>query len=171
MIAHFSVTSRDPRATALVIGQLIDGAVFPFPVVPGSFVAVARDGSGLAVEVMPERMAHHPGQGEVDPAVAPAGPVPMPWEDQIRPEGPALAPSGFHAALVSRLGEAEVLELARRAGWRAIACDRGGVFRVVEVWIENVFLIEVLTAAEAERYRAFMSPAGCSAMFGAALAA
>ena len=171
MIAHFSVTSRDPRATALAIGQLIDADVFPFPVVPGSFVAVARDGSGLAVEVMPERMAHHPGQGSADPTLVPAGPVPMPWEDQIRPDGPTPAPSGFHAALVSRLAEAEVLEVARRAGWRAIACDRGGVFRVVEVWIENVFLIEVLTPAELDRYRAFMSPAGCSAMFGAALAA
>lgn len=171
MIAHFSLTSRHPQATALVLGQLIDGDAFPFPVVPGSFVAVARDGSGLAVEVMPERMAHHPGLGDVDPTRPPAGPAAMPWEDQIRPDGPGLEPSGFHAALVSRRTEAEVVELARRAGWRALGCDRGGVFRVIEVWVENVFLIEVLTVAEAERYRAFMNPEACSAMFGTALAA
>lgn len=61
MIAHISVPSRTPRETALFFAAVIDGLVFDFPVVPGASIAVARDGSGLAVEVYPKRMAHHPG--------------------------------------------------------------------------------------------------------------
>lgn len=171
MIAHFSISSRAPEATAHALAKIISGSVFSFPVVPGSFIAVSDDGSGLAIEVMPERMAHHPGEGDVDPTRPPMGPVPMPWEDQIRPDGPPLGTSPFHAALVTELDEARVLEIARRAGWRALGCERGGVFRVIEVWVDGTFLIEVLTRNEATRYRAFMNPAACAEMFGPPLAA
>lgn len=53
MIAHFSLPARDTRATAELFGKIIDGEVMPFPVVPGSWVAIARDGSGVGVEVLP----------------------------------------------------------------------------------------------------------------------
>ena len=111
-------------------------------------------------------MAHHPGAGEPDATVQPQGPQALPWEDQIHADGGQLRPSAFHLALVSKLGDEAVMELARRAGWRAVACDRAGVFKLVEVWLDNAVLVEVLNPAEAERYRAFMNPAGCAAMFG-----
>lgn len=169
MIAHISVPARDPRRTALLLAALIDGEVFDFPVVPGASIAVARDGSGLAVEVYPDTMAHHPGSGEPDPAFKPTSPLTLPWEDQIHPDGEQLRPTGFHAALVSKLGDDAVVALAQRAGFRAVRCDRAGVFRLVEVWLDNAVLIEVLNPAEAERYRGFMNPAGCASMFGAGL--
>jgi hypothetical protein len=166
MIAHISVPARDPRRTALLLAALIDGEVFDFPVVPGARIAVARDGSGLAVEVYPDTMAHHPGSGEPDLAFTPTSPRALPWEDQIHPDGPQLRPSSFHAALVSKLGDDAVVALAQRAGFRTVRCDRAGVFRLVEVWLDNAVLIEVLNPAEAERYRQFMNPAGCASMFG-----
>lgn len=61
MIAHFSIPSRTPRETAEFFATVIDGVVFDFPPVPGAAIAVANDRSGLAVEVYPEDMAHHPG--------------------------------------------------------------------------------------------------------------
>lgn len=166
MIAHVSIPARSPRDTALVLAALIDGEAFAFPVVPGAWIAVARDGSGLAVEVYPETMAHHPGTGEVDPSIVPQGPQAMPWEDQIYPDGQQLRASAFHFAMASPLSEDAILAVARRAGFRALKCDRGGVFGVVEVWLENAILVEVLTAAELARYRGFMNPTACSAMFG-----
>jgi hypothetical protein len=167
MIAHVSIPARDPRATALLLAALIDGEVFAFPVVPGAYIAVARDGSGLAVEVYPDGMAHHPGQGEPDPALGPQGPQAMPWEDQVHPDGVQLRPTAFHLALVSKLGDDAVVQLARRAGVRAVRCDRAGVFRLVEIWLDNTVLVEVLNPDEGARYRGFMNPAGCAAMFGA----
>jgi len=166
MIAHVSVPARDPRQTARLLATLIDGEVFAFPVVPGACIAVARDGSGLAIEVYPDTLAHHPGSGDPDPAAVPAGPQTQPWEDQIVPDGPQLRPSAFHLALVSRLDADAVVGLAQAAGFRAVRCDRAGVFRLVEVWLDNAFLVEVLDTTEADRYRQFMNPAGCATMFG-----
>lgn len=166
MIAHVSIPARDPRATALLLAALIDGEAFDFPVVPGASIAVAHDGSGLAVEVYPDTMAHHPGVGEVDPARAPEGPAAMPWEDQVFPDGAQLRPSAFHFALKSPLAEAQILEVAHKAGLRALKCERGGVFAVIEVWLDNTVLVEVLTEHEFQRYRDFMKPAACVAMFG-----
>lgn len=169
MIAHVSVPSTNPRNTALVLAALIDGDAFEFPVVPGAFIAVARDGSGTAVEVYPDKMAHHPGVGEVDPREKPKGPQTMPWEDQIFSDGAQVRPSAFHFAMKSPLTDAEILNVAKGAGLRAVKCDRGGVFGLVEVWLDNAILVEVLNRAELERYRAFMNPAGCAAMFGPSL--
>lgn len=166
MIAHVSVPARNPRATALLLATLIDGEAFDFPVVPGASIAVARDGSGLAVEVYPDAMAHHPGVGAVDPALKPEGPQTMPWEDQIFPDGEQLRPSAFHFALKSPLTDAQIIEAAHKAGVRALKCERGGVFGVVEVWLDNAILLEVLTEHEFGRYRGFMNPAACAAMFG-----
>lgn len=169
MIAHVSIPARDPRATALLLAALIDGEAFPFPVVTDAWIAVARDGSGLAVEVYPDGMAHHPGVGEADPAQANAGPQTMPWEDQVYPDGPQLRPSAFHFAVASPLDDAAILRHARNAGVRALKCERAGVFGLVEVWIDDTLLVEVLSAPEVERYRAFMNPRGCAAMFGPGL--
>lgn len=168
MIAHVSIPARDPKRTALLMAALIDGQAFAFPVVPGAWIAIANNGSGTAVEVYPETMAHHPGVGDVDPHAVPAGPQAMPWEDQIYADGPQLRPSAFHFALSTALDTDEVLALAHGVGLRALACERGGVFAVIEVWLDNTHLLEVLTSAETERYRAFMNPAAAAAMFGGA---
>lgn len=167
MIAHVSIPARNPRETALLLAALIDGEAFAFPVVPGASIAVARDGSGLAIEVYPDTMAHHPGVGGVDPDRPPEGPKAMPWEDQVYADGAQLRPSAFHFAVASPLDDEQILRLAHRAGLRALKCERGGVFGLVEVWLDDAILVEVLSAREVARYRAFMTPAGCAAMFGA----
>jgi len=166
MIAHFSIPSRTPRETALFFAAVIDGVVFDFPPVPGASIAVARDRSGLAVEVYPDDMAHHPGVGEVDPRAVPAGPAVMPWEDQIFPEEPARRPSGFHVAMGTRRTADEILARATALGWRALVCERAGVFGVIEVWVDDRHLVEVLVPKEVGRYRDFMHPESCAAMFG-----
>jgi len=166
MIAHVSIPSRDPHKTALLLAALIDGEAFEFPVVPGAWIAVASDGSGLAVEVYPDTLAHHPGHGDVDPAVTPEGPEPLPWEDQIFADGAQLRASAFHFAMASPLNDAQIMALAKQAGLRTVKCERGGVFGLVEVWLDNTILVEVLSEPEMARYRAFMNPAACAAMFG-----
>jgi len=171
MIAHFSIPSRTPKDTALFFASVIDGLVYDFgPVVLGAAIAVAKDGSGVAVEVYPIDVAHHPGDGEADPGLKTEGPSTLPWEDQIYPDHVQRGPSGFHVAMATKLAEAEVIELAKARGWRAIACERAGVFGVVEVWVDNNFLVEVLVPAQAARYRNFMNSEGAAAMFGPGVA-
>lgn len=169
MIAHMSVPSATPMETALFFAALIDGVAFDFPVVAGAAIAVARDGSGTAVEVYPPAMAHHPGTGQADHTATLNGPAAMPWEDQIYPEPEDGRASSFHLAIETRLTRAEVMSRANTLGWRSLFCERAGVFGVIEVWIDNRYLVEVLTTEEAVRYRNFMNPVGCAPMFGAAI--
>lgn len=170
MIAHISIPSENPKQTALFFAAVIGGLVFDFPVVAGAAIAVARNGSGTAVEVYPPSMKHHPGTGAVDPAVRPAGMAPMPWEDQIFSESGERRPTSFHLAIDTQLSEAEVISRAQSLGWRVLACERAGVFGVVEVWVDNLYLVEVLVPEQAARYRSFMNTHGCAAMFGAGIA-
>lgn len=169
MIAHFSLPAREPERTARAFAQIIDGIAMPFPVVPGAWVAIARDGSGVGVEVLPERSAHNKGKGDRDPARSANGPEVMPWEVQIRPDGAPQDASGFHVAITSDLSAEAIIELGREHGWRAVSCDRGGVFDLVELWIDNRFLVEVLPPEGTARYRAFYKPEVAGQMFGAEL--
>ena len=164
MIAHFSIPVRDPEGVARVFGRIIDGTVMPFPVVPGAWVAIANDGSGLGVEAVPETSAHHPGKGVSDGRVA-AGPVVMPWETQILQDGDPQDASGYHVAVTTKLSVDEILALGRERGWRAVHCDRGGVFDLVELWIENRALVEVLPPEGTARYHAFYTPEVAGRMF------
>lgn len=170
MIAHVSIPAADPRATALVLGALMDGHVFEFPVVPGAWIAVANDGSGTAIEVLPADMAHHPGRGKPDHAYRPEGPGMLPWEDQIYPDGTQLRPHAFHIALASPLDDSGIIAVAQAAGLRSVPCERGGVFGLIEVWLDDHTLVEVLSPHQTERYRAFMNPRAAAAMFGAGFA-
>jgi len=164
MIAHFSIPARDPEGVARVFGRIIDGTVMPFPVVAGAWVAIANDGSGLGVEVVPETSAHHPGKGFSDGRAA-AGPMAMPWETQIRQDGDPQDASGYHVAITSALSVDEILALGEAHGWRAVHCERGGVFDLVELWIENRALVEVLPPEGAARYHAFYTPEVAGRMF------
>jgi len=47
-----------------------------------------------------------------------------------------------------------------------VRCDRGPAFPVIEVWLEDRLLVEVLTPEMAARYASFMSPAGLAQLFG-----
>lgn len=170
MIAHLSISSDNPKETALFFAAIIDGMVFDFPVVDGAFIAVARDGSGTAVEVYPSGMAHHPGIGQPDPNIQPNGPAAMPWENQIYAEPIIGLPSSFHIAIETNLSAAEVISRSQSLGWRSLICDRGGVFGVVEVWVDNLYLVEVLVPEEVNRYRNFMNTTAVTTMFGSGIA-
>jgi hypothetical protein len=92
----------------------------------------------------------------------------MPWEVQIRQDGSAQGASGFHVAITSAMSAEEIVAIGKAEGWRAVPCDRGGVFDVVELWIEGRFLVEVMPRAGLHRYLAFYNPEVAGAMFGSA---
>jgi hypothetical protein len=66
---------------------------------------------------------------------------------------PAPSPhSEVHLAIGTVLSAEEVLAIASREGWLAQRSNRGGLFDVIEFWVENEFLLEVLPDAEQKRY-------------------
>jgi len=141
MIHHMSIAARNPQHVASVIAEFWRGQAMPFPpVAEGSWVAVAFDDRNTLIEVYPHGAELHPADGDAD-AVAVMNP-------QV---------SGFtasHAAIASPLEEAEIFAIAEREGWLAKYRKRGGQFGVIELWLENSTMIEVLTPKMQAEYLA-----------------
>ena len=131
MLFHLSIEADDPRHVAEVVAELWGGAAAPFPpVTPGSWIALAGDDRGSAIEFYPRGTEIHEMPGDHDAV------------------GLRVAPrrnNATHFAMATKLGEDEVLAIARREGWPAKYRKRGGAFGVLELWVEGTRMIEVLT--------------------------
>ena len=53
--------------------------------------------------------------------------------------------------------EQQIRAVADREGWRAVRCNRGA-FNVVEVWVENAVMLELLTPQMSAEYLAAVRP-------------
>ena len=159
MINHISIAVHDTEKVAGVLAELWNGFVIPFPVCPNSFMVLANDGRGSAVEVTPIDTILIPGEG-------------LPPEEDFDVTTPT---EGFEAKFVrsdftpryvathlninTQLNEAEVKEIARREGWRVLTCNRGeGLFQLIELWVENRFMLEVMTPEQTARYVEITQP-------------
>ena len=131
MLFHMSIAAANPKHVASVIAELWGGEALPFPpVAKGSWIAMAGDERRTAIEVYPSGVVLREAQGDADA------------------EGVQTNDSAFtatHAAIATGFTREAVLDLARREGWPAKYRRRGGVFGVIEMWIEGHQMMEVLT--------------------------
>ena len=150
MIFHFSIPADEPAKVAAVIAELWEGESFPFPPFPGSFTAMAGDDRSSLIEVYPRQLALHPGEGD--------------GQVEGRLNTASSRHGAVHAAIATPLKAGDVEALARREGWICKRLSRGGVFGVIEFWIENCFMLEVLTADMQNDYRNRVTIDGWRAM-------
>ncbi|HET6972127.1 MAG TPA: hypothetical protein VFH92_13450 [Phenylobacterium sp.] len=144
MIFHLSIDADDPRRVAHAIAQLWGCEAYPFaPVGEGSWIAVADDGRNSAVEVYPRGVTLAPGDG---------------GEMAQTRTGAVVSYAPTHMAIATCLTEAEVLALGAAEGWRTVRQSRGGAFDVLELWIENRLMVEVLTPEMQAQYLAGATP-------------
>ncbi|MGS1016837.1 hypothetical protein [Allosphingosinicella humi] len=138
MIFNASIDADDPRRVALILAEIIGGRAGPFAAIgEGSWVAVAGDGFGTMIEVYQRGTELHR---------APVG---------LDVYGLAGMPRGngaFHLALGTELSAAQVHAIGAREGWPTQYCRRGGAFGVIELWIDDRFMIEVLTIEMQREY-------------------
>lgn len=144
MIFHASIPADEPEHVAGVLAELMGGAVAPFKGWPDSFVALTLDEHNSFIEVYPRALVMEPGEGEE--GVAPG-----------HDSDPARR-CCTHMAIGTPLSGDEVMALAKREGWRAVRCNRGGIFDVIEFWVENSLMIEALTPEMQADYLARRSP-------------
>lgn len=147
MIFHFSMAAAQPKRVAKVLAELWKGEVFPFPpIATGSFAVLAGDDRNSLIEVYPLGTELVPAEGDAD---------------AVSHHNPTLSGrTATHAAIATPLSLTDVLAIGKREGWITKVRKRGGMFGVIELWIENVQMIEVLTADMAEEYLATMTIAG-----------
>jgi hypothetical protein len=147
MIFHFSLDADDPPRVAAAIARLWRGEVLAFPpVAQGSVIVMAGDHRNSAVEVYPRGTELRPAEGDADAEAFAANP----------PSGH----SASHAAIATPLSRDEVMAVAADEGWLAKYRKRGGRFGVIEFWLEDRLMIEVLTPEMQAEYLASMTPNG-----------
>jgi hypothetical protein len=145
MLFHISMAARRPEQAARLVAELWGGRAYPFPpVAEGSWIAMAGDDRGSAIEVYPLGTELHEGEGESAVRTVTGRPA---------PNGPV------HVAIATALGVDEVKSIASRFGAPAKVCARGP-FHVIEVWVEGSFMIEVLTPTMQAEYLGNMHAAG-----------
>jgi hypothetical protein len=138
MIHHLSIAAQDPQRAADVLAELMGGTAVPFPPNPGSFFALQLDEHGSGVEVYPAGTQLEPG-GDVGGSFV---------KKEARGYG------STHFALSVATDADTVKKIADRAGWQCYDCNRGP-FHVIEVWVENHVMVEILPPAYAAEYLAF----------------
>jgi hypothetical protein len=79
----------------------------------------------------------------------------MPGERQlsVRVNPSPSAYSEVHLNIFSPLSESEIVAIGEREGCKVLSCDRGGAFKLIEFWLENKFLSEIMNAHEWARYK------------------
>lgn len=155
MIAHLSIDASNPERVARVIAELWRGKALPFPVVDGGWIVLADDDRGSAIEIYPKATEMTPGVGD-EGAPPNDGYAAQPFEVQPRRATSSREFGATHVAIETPLDEADVKKIAQREGWRELGCERGPAFRVVEFWLENRVLVELLTPSAVDRYRKFV---------------
>lgn len=170
MINHISIAVEDPTQTAEFLAKLWDGMILPFPPAEDAFIVLANDGKGSGVEVLPADTILKPGEG-------------LPDEENFSIETPTEQHEArfvrteankefgpVHLNISTHLSIEEVRELADRHGWRNLVCNRdSGMFQLIEVWVDDRFMLEVMTAEQTARYREITDPAFIMSAFSGAL--
>ena len=137
MIAHASIPADDTGKTAMVLADLLQGEATPFPPAgPNGWKIWAGDGD-IDLEVVPRGATIHRDADQAN------------W----RAEKAVSRLSEVHLAVCVNRPEREIIAIAEKAGWPARHCVRGGIFSLVEVWIDGCFLIEFLDPTQTRDYK------------------
>jgi hypothetical protein len=166
MINHISIAVNEPERVANFLAEVWDGIVYPFPPVPGGFLVLANDGKGTGVEITPAGTILVPGEGLPDENDLDASTEA--FEAQFIKSEFVPRYVATHLNISTQKSIDEIREIANREGWRVLVCNRGGgLFQLVEVWVEDSFMLEVMTPEQTQRYVEITSPAFLDQAFAA----
>ena len=150
MIHHISIPAENPQHVAEVIAKIWGGRSFPFPDHPGNYLVVTLDSYGTMIEVYALGTELVPGTDE----------QPVEFGHNNTP----AQFSASHAAISVPVSFEQIKQIAESEGWRLVRCDRGP-FEVIEFWLENRQLIELLAPEIAPQYINFMQPQNLQEFF------
>jgi hypothetical protein len=144
MIHHISIPARNPLHVANVLAEVLNGKVGPFPPNINSYVVIVGDEYGTLIEIYPLGSEMMPGQGHEG----------VTFCQNAHP----YAYSAVHVAISVPTSQEQIERIAAREGWRAVRCNRDGIFDVIEFWVENRLMLELLPPAIAPLYLNAMQP-------------
>ena len=137
MLHHLSIPAVDPQHVATTLVELFQGSMTLFGSYQDAYIAWVGDEHGTGIEVFPLGTELIPSEGQSPP--------------QFRHNPTASRFGATHAALSLQRTKDEIFALAEREGWRALELS-WGQFRVIEFWIENQVMLELLTEDMTREY-------------------
>lgn len=141
MLHHISIAVDNPLHVAEVLAEVCNAQALPFPPHPGSYIVIADDEYGTAIELYPRGTELIPGTIEA----------------AFSHNSSASPFSAVHAAISVSMNRAEIEDIGVREGWLVRQSDRGP-FHVIEFWVENKLMLEFLPPNLALEYLTFMQP-------------
>ncbi|WP_337886561.1 hypothetical protein [Fischerella thermalis] len=142
MIHHISISAINPLGVAQALAKVMKGQVAPFPPHPGSYFVFPGDEHGTAIEVYPLGSEIAPGAAANEQCMF------------VHNANSSMF-TATHAAISVPVSQAEIEQVGVSEGWRVVRCSRESFFDVIEFWLENRLMIELLTPEMASQYLAF----------------
>lgn len=135
MILHASVVADEPRKTAETLGRLFGGIALPLGPGEGTWSAIGPDPIGNMISVLERGSEFHRTDEHVETRM-----------------GEPVRHSAYHILIETPLSEAEVMGIAAERGCHALRAKHGA-FDVIEFWVDDCLLIEVVTPDMGRDYR------------------
>ena len=136
MIHHISLPAKKPSKVAKALVRLFQGELTDFTSLKNAYMFWLGDEYGTAIEIYPHDVTLRPGNSKQ--------PCRFKYNDDSRY-------NAVHVALSCDLNTDEIAKIADDFGWHSAEFSRGS-FRVVEFWIENSFMLELLTPEMTDEY-------------------
>lgn len=155
MIHHISISVQNPQHVAQVLAEVLNGQAYPFFPHPGSYMVFPLDEHGTGIEVYPLKTQLIPGEADNQCVFSEAS-----------------AASGYtatHAAISVSSTVEKIEQVGQREGWRTVRCNRDSFFDVIEFWLENKIMIELLTPEMAAQYITVTHPENLKQVFAEVL--
>jgi hypothetical protein len=150
MLHHISFAVRDPHHVAEVVAELWQGKAMPFPGHEGSFIAMALDDYGTAIEFLPKGSVLKPAANESSD---------WPYEPN------QTVYTATHVNMAVPISESEIYAIANREGWRSVRAGRQGLLELVEFWVENEIMLELMPPNLMESYESLVQPENLKVLF------
>ncbi|MES1024561.1 hypothetical protein ABN584_16855 [Gloeocapsa sp. BRSZ] len=141
MLHHISIAVDRPLHVADVLAQVCNGQSLPFPPHPGSYIVLADDEYGTAIELFPTGTELIPGVQEA----------------AFSHNSSSSPFTAVHAAISVPVSREKIEDIGAREGWLVRQNNRGP-FHVIEFWVENKLMLEFLPPDLALEYLNFMQP-------------
>lgn len=129
MIRHISIDVHNPLRVASVLAEIWNGKAYHF-LYPNSYHVMPCDSYGTGIVVFPRGTVWVPGADAQSARLL----------SDVSTDLVAV-----HAAISVPINQQQIEQIGRREGWRVLTREQGdGPFRLVEFWIENRILFELL---------------------------
>jgi hypothetical protein len=152
MIHHISIDAREPLRVALALAEILDGKVYQF-LIPGSYIVLPFDSHGTHIVVFKVGDVWVPGTAAESAQIF------------------ETTPTNFvavHAAISVPTTHQQIAQIGQREGWRVLMRKQGDAvpFSMIEFWVENRILLELLPPDFESQYMQTMQPGAIAQILG-----